>query len=160
MVPDNLPKRSPMDAFTPRTGRGFGKVNSVSGYDFILTVIDGALAGGGTDKFRIKIWEKVSGRIIYDNEPGRYADDPITSLGTRRAAYSSKNSAGRGGSGRLSASYPTGHRQGSEFLAQEECVLADDACGEGRVCCTVPSKSRIISRQPGCRRLLGNLATR
>jgi hypothetical protein len=82
MVPDNLPKRSPMDAFTPRTGRGFGKVNGVSGYDFTLTVIDGALGGGGADKFRIKIWEKVSGRIIYDNEPGRSdAEDPITSLG-------------------------------------------------------------------------------
>jgi HYR domain-containing protein len=62
--------------------RGFGKINGISGYNFILTVIDGALAGGGDDKFRIKIWEKVSGQIIYDNELGRSdADDPITSMG-------------------------------------------------------------------------------
>jgi hypothetical protein len=62
--------------------RGFGKINGVAGYDFILTVIDGALAGDGVDKFRIKIWEKVSGTVIYDNELGRSdADDPITPVG-------------------------------------------------------------------------------
>ncbi len=62
--------------------RGFGKINGASGYDFILTVIDGALAGDGVDKFRIKIWEKLSGTIIYDNESGRSdADDPITPVG-------------------------------------------------------------------------------
>jgi hypothetical protein len=39
-------------------------------------------AGDGLDKFRIKISEKVSGAIIYDNEPGRSdADDPITPVG-------------------------------------------------------------------------------
>src|SRR6185369_16437973 len=38
---------------------GFGKINGVSGYNFILTVIDGNLPGGdGIDRFRIKIWEK------------------------------------------------------------------------------------------------------
>ncbi len=59
--------------------RGFGKINGVSGYNFLLTVIDGALAGDGESKFRIKIWEKASGTIIYDNEPGRSdAADPIT----------------------------------------------------------------------------------
>ena len=47
-----------------------------------MALIDGALAGGGEDKFRIKIWEKVSGGIIYDNELGRSdAEDPITTLG-------------------------------------------------------------------------------
>ena len=62
--------------------RGFGKINGVSGYDFILTVIDGALAGDGLSKFRIKISEKISGAIIYDNEPGRSdAADPITLVG-------------------------------------------------------------------------------
>jgi hypothetical protein len=59
------------------------EINGVSGYDFILTVIDGNLSGGGgVDKFRIKIWEKVSGTLIYDNEQGRSdADDPITPVG-------------------------------------------------------------------------------
>ncbi|PYI83202.1 MAG: hypothetical protein DME26_15485, partial [Verrucomicrobia bacterium] len=62
--------------------RGFGKINGASGYNFILTVIDGALAGDGASKFRIKIWEKTTGAIIYDNEPGRSdADNPITPVG-------------------------------------------------------------------------------
>ena len=62
--------------------RGFGKINGVSGYNFIMTVIDGALSGDRVSKFRIKIWEKTTGVIIYDNEPGRSdADDPITPVG-------------------------------------------------------------------------------
>jgi PKD repeat protein len=61
--------------------RGFGKVNGVSGYDFIVTVIDGGLVtGGGPDKFRIKIWEKTTGIIVYDNQPGASdAADPTMS---------------------------------------------------------------------------------
>jgi len=51
--------------------KGFGKMNGVSGYDFIVTVIDGNLPGGsGVDKFRIKIWEKTTGLIVYDNQMG------------------------------------------------------------------------------------------
>jgi hypothetical protein len=63
--------------------KGFGKINGAAGYDFILTVIDGDLSGGGgVDKFRLKIWEKVTGLVIYDNEPGRSeAADPITPVG-------------------------------------------------------------------------------
>jgi uncharacterized repeat protein (TIGR01451 family) len=63
--------------------KGFGKVNGVSGYDFIVTVIDGSLvAGGGADKFRVKIWEKTTGRIVYDNQPGASdAADPIMPIG-------------------------------------------------------------------------------
>jgi hypothetical protein len=62
---------------------GFGKVNGVSGYNFIVTVIDGNLAGGdGIDRFRIKIWDKATGAIVYDNQPG--ASDvvnPTTPIG-------------------------------------------------------------------------------
>ena len=51
--------------------KGFGKVNGSSGYEFIVTVIDGSLpGGGGVDKFRIKIWEKTTGIIVYDNQMG------------------------------------------------------------------------------------------
>src|SRR5688500_2711604 len=51
--------------------KGFGKVNGSAGYEFIATVIDGDLAGGGgVDKFRIKIWEKTTGIIVYDNQMG------------------------------------------------------------------------------------------
>jgi hypothetical protein len=63
--------------------RGFGKINGVSGYDFIVTVIDGNLAGGGgADKFRIKIWNKTTGVIVYDNQMGASdAADPIMPVG-------------------------------------------------------------------------------
>jgi len=62
---------------------GFGKFNGVSGYNFIVTVIDGNLAGGdGVDKLRIKIWEKTTGAIVYDNQPGASdAADPTTPIG-------------------------------------------------------------------------------
>jgi hypothetical protein len=50
---------------------GFGKINGVSGYNFMISVIDGGLpGGGGVDKFRIKIWEKTTGLIVYDSQPG------------------------------------------------------------------------------------------
>ena len=63
--------------------KGFGKINGVSGYDFIVTVIDGSLpGGGGVDKFRIKIWEKTTGIIVYDNQTGASdAADPIMPIG-------------------------------------------------------------------------------
>jgi hypothetical protein len=63
--------------------RGFGKINGVSGYDFIVTVIDGSLpGGGGVDKFRIKIWNKTTGFIFYDSQPGASdAADPIIPIG-------------------------------------------------------------------------------
>ena len=64
--------------------RGFGKLNGSAGYDFIVTVIDGSLpGGGGVDKLRIKIRENTSGRIVYDNQPGASdAADPIMPIGS------------------------------------------------------------------------------
>jgi len=51
--------------------KGSGTVNGVGDYGFMLTAIDGQInGGGGADKFRIKIWEKVTGSIIYDNQMG------------------------------------------------------------------------------------------
>jgi hypothetical protein len=50
--------------------KGFGKVNGAAGYGFILTAIDGQLAGDGIDRVRMKIWEKTSGRVVYDTQPG------------------------------------------------------------------------------------------
>src|SRR5262249_12919189 len=58
-------------------------VSGAGSYAFLLTVIDGAAPGGhGPDKFRIKIWDKGTGAVIYDNQPGD-ADDavPNTPLG-------------------------------------------------------------------------------
>src|SRR6185295_2307925 len=63
--------------------KGVGRINGQGNYSFMLTAVDGRLnGGGGDDKFRIKIWDKATGQIIYDNELG--ADDgaaPSTVLG-------------------------------------------------------------------------------
>ncbi len=54
--------------------KGVGAINGTGAYGFLLTAIDGQLAGGGgSDKFRIKIWDKETGTVIYDNQLG--ADD-------------------------------------------------------------------------------------
>jgi hypothetical protein len=49
--------------------KGSGTVNGVSGYGFILSAIDGQISGGGgVDKFRVKIWDKTTGNVVYDNQ--------------------------------------------------------------------------------------------
>ena len=64
--------------------KGLGKMvrNGVeqSGIAFILTVIDGQLTGGGgTDKIRMKIYNKNTGEVYYDSQPGASdADSPTT----------------------------------------------------------------------------------
>jgi len=49
--------------------QGNGTINQEGHYGFLVTVIDGQIAGGGgVDKFRIKIWERSSEvNIIFDN---------------------------------------------------------------------------------------------
>jgi hypothetical protein len=60
--------------------KGTGTINGSGTYGFMLTAIDGQLPGGnGTDKFRIKIWDKAQGdEIIYDNQ----LDNPDTAIPT------------------------------------------------------------------------------
>jgi hypothetical protein len=66
--------------------KGAGTINGVLGnFGFLLTAIDGQITGGGgTDKFRIKIWEKIGdidGDIVYDNQMGATdTDDPTTAI--------------------------------------------------------------------------------
>jgi hypothetical protein len=51
--------------------RGSCTVNNVSGYEFLISAVDGQLTGGGgSDKFRIRIWRKADGLVTYDNLPG------------------------------------------------------------------------------------------
>jgi len=58
--------------------KGEGTINSTGKYGFLLTATDGqAPGGGGVDKFRIKIWDKVTGQVVYDNVPS--ASDDIDS---------------------------------------------------------------------------------
>ena len=49
----------------------------------MLTSIDGQVnGGGGIDKFRIKIWNKATSDIVYDNQLGAPdGDTPSTVLG-------------------------------------------------------------------------------
>ncbi|HET9745089.1 MAG TPA: T9SS type A sorting domain-containing protein [Chitinophagaceae bacterium] len=51
--------------------KGTGKiVGGQSGIGFTMTVLDGQLEGSGVDKIRMKIYNKNTGTIIYDNHPG------------------------------------------------------------------------------------------
>ena len=63
--------------------KGSGTINGSGDYGFLLTGIDGDVSGGGgTDKFRIKVWNKTTSAVIYDNQMGM--DDtgtPTTVLG-------------------------------------------------------------------------------
>jgi subtilisin-like proprotein convertase family protein len=64
--------------------RGTGKVNGSGNYGFLLTGIDGSVAGGGgSDKFRIKIWDINNGNVVvYDNEISTPdSANPVTLLG-------------------------------------------------------------------------------
>jgi PKD repeat protein len=64
--------------------RGTGTVNGAGNYGFQITLIDGDRpGGGGTDRFRIKIWDRNNGNaLVYDNQAGAGDDaDPNTALG-------------------------------------------------------------------------------
>jgi len=63
--------------------KGTGTINGNGDYGFLLTAIDGALPGGnGEDKFRIKIWDKATDDVVYDNQLGALDDvDPATVIG-------------------------------------------------------------------------------
>ena len=54
------------------TYRGVGTVNGTGTHKFMVTAIDGEISGGGgSDKFRIKVWaHNSSSDVIYDNEYG------------------------------------------------------------------------------------------
>jgi hypothetical protein len=52
-------------------------------YGFVLTAVDSAVSGGGTiDRFRIKIVNKVTGVVVYDNQMDTDDGSGLTSPGT------------------------------------------------------------------------------
>ena len=63
--------------------KGSGTINGAGNDGFMLTAIDGNMhGGGGADKFRIKVWDKATGNIVYDNQLGATDDAALTtSLG-------------------------------------------------------------------------------
>jgi len=55
--------------------RGSGTINGGGNYGFQLTAYDGDQpSGGGIDRFRIKIWDKVTNAVVYDNRFGNTDD--------------------------------------------------------------------------------------
>jgi hypothetical protein len=67
--------------------KGSGKiVGGQSGINFIMYVTDGALDGTGVDKVRIKIYNKNTNQVYYDNQPGASdTDNPTTAVGSGSA---------------------------------------------------------------------------
>ena len=63
--------------------KGDGTINGGGDYGFLLTAIDGALdQSDSRDRFRIKIWDKTTGAIVYDNRMGEGEDSgAATALG-------------------------------------------------------------------------------
>jgi len=61
---------------------GNGTVNGEGNYGFLIAVIDAKLSSASEDDlFRIKIWDKATGEVIYDLQPGDgYNAAPITPL--------------------------------------------------------------------------------
>jgi PKD repeat protein len=64
--------------------KGTGTINGAGNYGFMLTAIDGSVnGGGGTDRFRIKIWDNNNGgAIVYDNQISTTDDAGLTTVGT------------------------------------------------------------------------------
>lgn len=55
--------------------KGSGTINGSGDYGFLLTATDGQVSGGGgVDKFRIKIWDRTTSLVVYDNVAGASED--------------------------------------------------------------------------------------
>ncbi|MHB8870597.1 MAG: HYR domain-containing protein, partial [Thermoleophilia bacterium] len=63
--------------------KGTGTINGKGAYGFMLTATDGQMnGGGGVDKLRMKIWDKATGNVVYDNNIGASDDAaPAMALG-------------------------------------------------------------------------------
>jgi len=62
--------------------KGSGTINGAGDFTFLVSAVDGDVTGGDPDTFRMKIWDKSTGVVIYDNEMGSGDGAPaITVLG-------------------------------------------------------------------------------
>jgi PKD repeat protein len=52
------------------TYAGSGSINGEGDYAFLVSVMDGRGSATGVDRFRIKIWDTVTGAVLYDDQPG------------------------------------------------------------------------------------------
>jgi hypothetical protein len=97
--------------------RGTGKITGgQSGVAFIMTVIDGALDGSGVDKVRMKIYNKTTNAIYYDNQPGASdAVNPVTTVGTNSTVFI-------GGTGGNNVTAKTSSKVSAELIPEELTV--------------------------------------
>lgn len=67
---------------TRATYRGSGEVNGAGGYAFQLAAVDGQRPGGDrVDRIRMKVWNRSTGVLVYDNQVGSTDDAaPTTAL--------------------------------------------------------------------------------
>jgi hypothetical protein len=57
---------------------GSGTINGKGNYGYMVSAVDGDIAGDGIDKFRIRIWD--SSGVVYDNEMGGSEDAQPTTI--------------------------------------------------------------------------------
>jgi K(+)-stimulated pyrophosphate-energized sodium pump len=72
--------------------KGSGTINGSGKYGFILIVADGVKSSGKARKFRMKIWDKTTGKTVYDNNLG-YPEDiaPTTEISDGKVDINSKH---------------------------------------------------------------------
>lgn len=63
--------------------KGVGTINGEGEYGFMLTAVDEALTPSrDVDLFRIKIWDRTTDEVVYDNQMGESDDgDAATAIG-------------------------------------------------------------------------------
>jgi len=82
--------------------KGSGTLNGAGDYGFLLSAVDGQLnGGGGVDKFRMKIVNKSTGAVVYDNQMG--ASDTTTATTAIAGGSIVIHSTTRGGASTVSA---------------------------------------------------------
>ena len=60
--------------------KGSGTINGAGDFAFLVSAVDGDVSGDGADTFRIKIWDKSTGTVLYDSEMGRGDGAPATTV--------------------------------------------------------------------------------
>ncbi len=61
--------------------KGTGTINGSGEFGFMLTATEGKSRAADLGRFRIKIWDRATEAIIYDNQAGDDDSDPQTALG-------------------------------------------------------------------------------
>jgi len=60
--------------------KGSGTIDGAGDFAFLVSAVDGDVSDDGLDRFRIKIWDSSTGRIVYDSEMGRGDGAPATTV--------------------------------------------------------------------------------